>query len=58
MAMAATLAALVSACSGSYQIGRQISLPEIPKDNAEANTPAASIAASWRPMAAATTIRR
>jgi predicted Zn-dependent protease len=40
LALVATLAAFVSACSGAFQSGRQISLPDVPKE-AEANTPAA-----------------
>ena len=38
--VATALAASVAACSGSYQ-GRQISLPDMPSEKAEANTPAA-----------------
>jgi predicted Zn-dependent protease len=38
--VAAALAASLAACSGSYS-GRQISLPEMPSEKAEANTPAA-----------------
>jgi predicted Zn-dependent protease len=38
---AVALAAALAACSGSFTGGRQISLPEVPSEKAEANTPAA-----------------